>query len=285
VRCFAPAKLNLNLLVGVRREDGYHPLDSVVTAVTLYDQIDLRRRGDGQVRLSVSGRECGPAKDNLAARAAASLQAECGTPGVEIELTKTIPPGRGLGGGSSDAAAVLAGMRELLALDVSDEKLAEIGLSLGSDVPLFLGPSMLRMVERGEVIEPVTIHDFVAVPVLPTFGCSTAAVYAAYAEGSTPIGPQVDLDHLATGLPSAWSDRLTNDLAGPAMRAFPDLAALYERLAEAVPAPVHVTGSGSGLFALFNGAGEASAVAGDLRRIITPDAADVVVVQPAKGQS
>ena len=285
VRCCAPAKLNLNLLVGVRGEDGYHPLDSIVATVTLYDQIDLRGRGDGEIRLSVTGLECGPAEDNLAARAAKAFQCECGTPGVDVALTKMIPPGRGLGGGSSDAAAVLAGMREVLGLSVSDQELADIGASLGSDVPLFLGPPALRMVGRGEVIEPVTIHDFAAVLVLPAFECSTVAVYAAYAEDPTPIGSQVDLGDLATGLPSAWSDRLTNDLAEPAMRACPELAELYERLVEAVPGPVHVTGSGSGLFVLFNGPGEASAVAGDLRRTIGQDVAEIVVVQPARGQS
>jgi 4-diphosphocytidyl-2-C-methyl-D-erythritol kinase len=134
------------------------------------------------------------------------------------------------------------------------------------------------MVGRGEVIEAVTIHDFVAVLILPAFECPTADVYAAYAEQSSPMGPQLDPADLATGLPSAWSDRLTNDLAEPAMRTAPALAELFERLAEAAPSPVHVTGSGSGLFVLFNGVGEASAVAADLRRVISQDAADIVVV-------
>ncbi|MHC4986504.1 MAG: GHMP family kinase ATP-binding protein, partial [Planctomycetota bacterium] len=102
VRCHAPAKLNLNLLVGLRRDDGYHPLDSIVAAVTMYDRIDLRVRDDDEIRLSVEGLDCGPAESNLAMRAAMALATECGASGVDIDLLKVIPPGRGLGGGSSD---------------------------------------------------------------------------------------------------------------------------------------------------------------------------------------
>ena len=147
LRVLAPAKINLNLLVGPRRADGFHPVDSLVAKVTLYDELELRPREDGQITLACEGRDCGPADSNLVLGAAKALAERTGhespqreLPGVAICLRKHIPPGGGLGGGSSDAAATLMAMNDLWRLGLGLDELSRIASQLGSDCPLFLGP-------------------------------------------------------------------------------------------------------------------------------------------------
>jgi len=262
----APAKLNLNLLVGPVREDGYHPLDSLVSRITLFDPLEFHPRDGAQVRLTVYGADCGPMADNLVVRAAEALTARCGPHGADVSLTKAIPPGRGLGGGSSDAAATLMGLNALWGLALSDGVLKEVSTEIGSDVPLFLGPPTLRMTGRGEQWESVSVHPFVAVLILPPLTCSTAGVYKAYDAYASPIGPQLDPRLLAGGPPSAWRDLLVNDLTAAAHAVCPALSEMHKQLGEAVDAPVHLTGSGSGMFVLCDHSEEADAVANALRR-------------------
>ncbi len=261
----APAKINLNLLVGPLAGDGYHPLDSIVARISLHDVLQLQARTDGQVTLNCGGMECGcVAEDNLVMRAAKLLQADRQTPGADIALAKMIPAGAGLGGGSSDAAAALLGLSELWQLAIGEAELHAMACQLGSDVPLFLSAPASRMTGRGELLASVDVHPFFLVLVLPGFGCPTAAVYRAYDDSPSPIGPQMDLQRLADQPPSAWRDELINDLAAAAMAACPELAELWQRLADSSPVAFRVTGSGSGLFALCDSADEAAALAAAL---------------------
>jgi len=273
----APAKINLNLLVGPAGDDGYHPLDSIVAKISLHDTLELRPRGDGLVTLACTGCDCGPAEENLVMRAATLLAGGRDTPGADIALHKAIPAGVGLGGGSSDAAAALAALAELWRLGLSEADLRALARQLGSDVPLFLAPACSRMTGRGEVLQPMAIHEFFVALVLPSFSCSTADVYRAYDLAPSPIGEQLDAgsargprrDLPAAQPPSAWRDKLVNDLAAPARRTCPQLAELWDRLAACADVPVHLTGSGSGLFALFDTLADAqafgSALPADLR--------------------
>jgi len=276
LRCFAPAKINLDLRVGPRRGDGFHPLDSVVVKVTLYDRIDLRMRTDGEVTLSCSGADCGPDQRNLAVRAARLLAAGRNVPGADITLAKSIPPGGGVGGGSSDAAAVLGALRMLWDVDVSDADLAGMAAELGSDVPLFLGGAASRMTGRGEHLDPVTVHPFLAVLVLPGFACPTGDIYRAFDEAPAPPAEPLSLDGLA-GPPSTWRGKLVNDLAGAAGRVCPELARLHAQLSAAVGPPVCITGSGSTMFILCDDEPEAAAAVAAVRR--ATDSQVVVVGQ------
>ncbi|MBN1554047.1 MAG: 4-(cytidine 5'-diphospho)-2-C-methyl-D-erythritol kinase [Phycisphaerae bacterium] len=255
-RLHAPAKINLNLLVGPLREDGFHPVDSCVAGISLYDPIDLQPRNDGKITLVTEGLSCGPAEENLAYRAALLLAKGRDVPGVEIRLVKNIPPGGGLGGGSSDAASVLRGLNELWDLNLSNERLCAMGASLGSDVPFFLGSPAGRMTGRGEILEPIDVFPFWAVLILPGLACSTAAVYRAFDDQPAPRDEPPPVE-LLTQPPSDWRDRLVNHLMQPAFAVCPPLAKLHERLTRALPAPVHLTGSGSSLFVLCDAAAEA----------------------------
>jgi len=259
VTAAAPAKINLNLLVGPVRADGYHPLDSIVAKISLYDTLELQTRNDGRITLDCRGFEYGPPERNLAFRAARLLAEGRDVKGADMLLKKAIPPGMGLGGGSSDAAAALTGLNELWQLHLSESALHALACRLGSDVPLFLAPACVRMTGRGDILEPMAVHAFYVAIILPGFECSTPPVYAAYDRAASPIGPQVDFELLANRPPSAWRDRLTNDLAAPARAICTKLAELWDRVQAHSPAAIHLTGSGSGLFALFDSAADARA--------------------------
>lgn len=259
LRVYAPAKINLNLLVGARRSDGYHPVDSCIAKITLYDQIDLQPRDDGNITLTCEGFPCGSAEKNLAHRAAVLMAADRETPGVDMRLVKQIPPGGGLGGGSSDAASVLAGLNELWKLKLTKVALHEIAAELGSDVPLFLGNTASRVTGRGERLEPIDVFSFWAVLILPGLHCPTPEVYRAFDAEPTPRFAQLDTSLLAQP-PSKWRDQLENHLANPACRVCPALGKLHRRLSNILPLPVHLSGSGSSLFVLCDEKAEAEQI-------------------------
>lgn len=254
----APAKINLNLLVGARGDDGYHSLDSLAAKVTLYDRIELRPRDDGAVRLECTGFDCGPKEDNLALRAGRLLAGGADAGGADIMLAKSIPPGRGLGGGSSDAAAVLAGLNEIWRLGLATAQLGELAAQLGSDVPLLLGPPAARMTGRGQHVQPVEVHDFVAVLCLPDFACSTAEVYRAFDRSRPAMGRQLPLEAPAQP-PSQWRGLLVNQLTDAAWSTCGEVEGIMARLREACDLPVCMTGSGSATFILCDDGAEAAA--------------------------
>lgn len=258
MRVFAPAKINLNLLVGRRREDGYHPLDSFVSQVTLADTIDIEPAGGEAIAFACRGADCGADEKNLAYRAAAMLRQRSPRklPAVRITLDKAIPPGKGLGGGSSDAAAVLWAMNEYWHLGTAAADMMSLAAQLGSDVPLFLGPPACRMRGRGEVIDPAAVAPFHAVLVLPACQCATPLVYRAFDERPQDMLAQLDAS-LLSGPVRQWRGLLANQLAAAARTVSPELGALWDELSAAAGLPVHLTGSGSALFILCDDAREA----------------------------
>jgi len=262
---FAPAKINLNLLVGPRRADGFHGVDSLVVRITMFDRLHVRLRDDGRIVFHCRGADCGPDADNLVLRAARALAQSTAVGGAEITLEKRIPPGKGLGGGASDAAAALESLNELWGLGLDGSQLASVAANLGSDVPVFLGPPAARMTGRGERIEPLRVHPFFAVLIVPEFACRTPEVYEAFDHAPEPAAAQLPAELLARPA-STWRDRLTNQLAAAAMRTCPALRELHDRARRTVNLPVHITGSGSAMFILCDEADEANAAARKLNK-------------------
>jgi 4-diphosphocytidyl-2-C-methyl-D-erythritol kinase len=253
LRALAPAKINLNLLVGLVRADGFHPLDSYVTRVNLADELTFHKRDDGRIVLELADEtiDTGPRERNLVVRAARLLRQRTGrADGASIRLVKRIPAGGGLGGGSSDAAATLQALRRLWNVEMAEGEMAELAAELGSDVPLFLRPGPVRMRGRGEILEPVEIPRLNVLLMAPDMSCPTGEVYGAFE--ALEVEPVEQLDPSIFREPvETWRGRLVNQLA-PAARAIrPELATLWDRLSAACPAPVCLTGSGSTLFALF----------------------------------
>jgi len=198
-----------------------------------------------------------PGGTNLAARAARLLLDEAGSrEGVRLVLEKRIPAGAGLGGGSSDAAAALRGVNRLLGDPVAEGRLAELALSLGSDVPYFLRGGAVLARGRGEVLEAVPVAPGLRFEVFPGPGpVSTAEVYALCrpAPPGERRGPGPVLAALAAGDAPALAAACFNRLEAPARAASPALAAHLDRLRARWGTAVHMTGSGSSVFLVVSG--------------------------------
>lgn len=273
IRVVAPAKLNLSLAVLARRPDGFHEIESLMVPVSLHDVLVVRPLPGPEIELVVRfAAELPPevARDvptdgtNLVVRAARMLAEEAGVAGgLAIELEKHVPSGAGLGGGSSDAAAVLAAAARAWGLDWPAERLADLGGRLGSDVPWFFAGGAALAAGRGERIVPVSgLPDLAAVVAWPAAGLSTGAVYAACTPEPQRRGEAAALAAaLAAGGLAAARPLLHNSLEAPARRLCPDIDRLLDDLAAAGGFCPRLTGSGSACFALARSPAEAEAVA------------------------
>lgn len=181
----APAKVNLHLSIGALRPDGYHDVRTVLQALELGDTLTITEADT--LSLTCDPDLGVPAEGNLAFRAAEAFAAACGrAPAVALSLSKAVPAGAGLGGGSSDAAAVILAMAHLWDVRADDPRLDGVAATLGSDVPFFLGACAALMGGRGDVVERrIAAPAFDAVVVWPGVALSTAAAYAAYDAGPT----------------------------------------------------------------------------------------------------
>ena len=174
----APAKLNLLLHITGRRPDGYHELQTAFVFLDRADQLAFQCRSDGEVTLQphVDGVAT---EDNLVVRAARLLQQAAGIrQGVDITLDKVLPMGAGLGGGSSDAATTLVALNELWSCGYSVDALAQLGLSLGADVPVFVRGQACWAEGVGEIMTPVSMPSLWFVVLVPNVHIETAALFS-----------------------------------------------------------------------------------------------------------
>lgn len=276
LRLAAPAKVNLGLRVLGRRDDGYHLLESLFVPLDLADWLELAPApGARGIRLRVHGPRAGGVPTdatNLAVRAAAAFHeaAGLGTPGLELVLEKHVPAQAGLGGGSSDAGAVLRGLARLHPGALAPEALAALALRLGADVPFFLAPGPARVGGIGERI--TALGDVAPLHLLlvhPGVGLATGEVYAAHDALSgarpaaltapeagpslSPPSPSLSREALARHLGAL----LANDLEPAALRLCPPLARLRRRIADLGALAVGMSGSGPTLFGVFPDAASA----------------------------
>lgn len=185
----APAKLNLFLHVTGRRADGYHELQTVFQFIDLQDTITLTNRPDHQIMRSTSWSEVAE-EDDLMMRAARQLASSCGvSAGVDIAIEKRIPMGAGLGGGSSDAATVLCGLNLLWGLNLSNRELADIGIILGADVPIFIHGHAAWAEGAGEILTSIDPPEDNYLLIVPPAHVSTAEIFnhPALTRDSSPI--------------------------------------------------------------------------------------------------
>ncbi|GAA6132817.1 4-(cytidine 5'-diphospho)-2-C-methyl-D-erythritol kinase [Halopseudomonas sabulinigri] len=174
----APAKLNLFLHITGRRADGYHTLQTLFQFVDHGDTLHFSTRSDGQINLH-SELAGVAAEDNLIVRAARLLQQAAGTQlGADIQLDKRLPMGGGLGGGSSDAATTLVGLNHLWQTGLNEDQLAEIGITLGADVPVFVRGKAAWAEGVGEQLTPVELDEPWYLVVIPTCSVSTAEIFS-----------------------------------------------------------------------------------------------------------
>ena len=298
VTILAPAKLNLSLAVLDRRADGFHEIESLMVPVSLHDTLRVCAVAEPGIRLRVAFggrlaqpvaaalRRDVPADDsNLVVRAARLLAEEAGvTQGLDVELVKEIPSGAGLGGGSSDAAAILMAAADAWGLDWSADRLAALGSRIGSDVPWFFAGGPALAGGRGEQVTAMSgIPPLAAVIACPTVGLSTAAVYARCTPAASRRGAAAHLAAtLAAGRLRAAQDLMHNALEAPARELCPDVSRLLDDMARAGAVRPMLTGSGSACFALLRTATEARRIAARLAAAGWPGVFPVRI-EPGRG--
>jgi 4-diphosphocytidyl-2-C-methyl-D-erythritol kinase len=264
----APAKINLFLRVVGRRPDGYHELDSIFIPVSLCDRIgiEIRPALTPSVTLRCNQRSLPTDDRNLAVRAASLFMAEFGLEAeVLIDLHKEIPVGAGLGGGSSDAGAVLRMMATLFRID-SPDRIAEIALKLGADVPFFLNPVPARVGGIGERITPLDWNpNFALVIAVPPIEVSTAEAFRALKPVNwSGVAPEDDLRRIIAG--EIVATLLVNDLAPVVISRWPRIGHTLAMVELAGALAASMTGSGSAVFGVFATAAKAQDAAAQLRR-------------------
>jgi 4-diphosphocytidyl-2-C-methyl-D-erythritol kinase len=263
VRVRTPAKVNLFLEVLARRPDGYHELATLMTAVSLYDTLEFKEELSGATRLFCDHPSLSTGPDNLIHRAVELVRRHSGRAGgVSVRLWKRIPMAAGLAGGSSDAAATLAGLNRLWRLGWDRERMARLGAELGSDVSFFFAGPAAWCTGRGERIEPVRpgrALDLVLVS--PPVGLSTAEVFRGVTVPAEPLSGAAVRRAAEAGDVRELGRLLHNRLQPAAERLCPAVAGLCARLAGLGPAGQLMSGSGSSVFALCRGPGEALTVA------------------------
>lgn len=253
--CPAPAKLNLFLHVVGRRADGYHLLQTLFRFIDLNDTLHFTLREDGDVR-RVNELDGVPPEQDLCVRAARLLQRETGCKlGVDIRLDKSIPMGGGLGGGSSDAATTLLALNRLWGLALSRERLMQLGLTLGADVPVFVFGSNAFAEGVGERLQTYELPETWYVVLSPPVHVPTAQIF------THPELTRNTISITIRALPIGRNFRagqLGNDLQPVACKLYPEIGQHLAWLAQFAPALM--TGSGACVFAEFATEKEAQAV-------------------------
>ncbi len=285
VTILAPAKLNLTLDVGDRDAAGMHPISSWMITVDLFDELEITRLEDGRFsRYAVLWHADAPRRSeidwpitsDLAVPAHRALEPHVNKSlPIQMKLSKSIPVGGGLGGGSSNAANMLRGINDLFKLDVAEADLVRIAFDLGSDVPFLIRGGSALINGLGEDIEH---HDDVpevhAVLVFPESLCPTGEVYDLLDDlrddVDAPAASPLDVNAVRTRVTDMLGNpprhgsahQLNNDLAEAACRLEPELAALRSAIEHVAEGPVHVSGSGSTLFVIWDDPMHAEALAG-----------------------
>ena len=242
----APAKLNLFLHITGRRQDGYHELQTVFQLLDFGDKMSFEVSDDGILSLHLSSSDGvendTPLDNNLVTKAAALLRLEAGNPllGASISLNKRLPSGAGLGGGSSNAATCLAALNRLWRLNLSTDKLCEIGVKLGADVPVFIRGKSAWAEGIGEQLSPVELGNSWYLVVSPKCSVSTVEVFCH--EHLTRNSQAIKMADFLAG-------SARNDCESVTRKLHPEVDQAFEILAKF--ADFRMTGTGSSLFASF----------------------------------
>jgi len=247
----APAKVNYRLDVLAKRPDGYHELRMIMQRVDLCDELEISLSETPGIRVVCGKAGVPDGPGNIAWRAADALLKLSGRQvGIHISIAKKIPVAAGLGGGSSDAASVLMGVNELLELGLSDQRLMEIGVKLGADVPFFIYKKTAFAEGIGDKLTALDeVPSLWVVLVNAGIHCSTAWVYQ-----NLQLTTDKPVDILAVSYSDidAVCDVLSNDLEPVTFKRYPLVSELKEMLTAAGARGALMSGSGSTVFGLFD---------------------------------
>jgi 4-diphosphocytidyl-2-C-methyl-D-erythritol kinase len=256
VEVVAPAKVNLALLVGPLRPDGFHEIASLMLPISLADLVTVEKTPG--VGLDVVC-DVAPGADNLAARLVRELEQRLDRSfEVRVTIEKRVPHGGGLGGGSSDAAATLLALERLFGLELSPRRRYEAAAAVGSDVPFFLWPGPQLAMGRGQVLKVVRVPALRLVVAMPDVSLSTAAVYGWRDQDEEvtlkDFAPRVRLLSGKAQMAKTARDvaaLVANDLEPSVVKRSEAVGDLIERLRSAGALAAAMTGSGAAVFGLF----------------------------------
>jgi len=254
VQLKSPAKLNLFLHILGRRTDGYHDLQSLFQLLDFGDELKITGSHSGTLALHLSASssiKSVPMDDNLILQAAHLLRDHVASPelGAAITLSKHIPSGAGLGGGSSNAAMTIRGLNQIWQCGLNDDELAELGLKLGADVPVFIRGKSAWAEGVGERLEPVELDSSWYLVIAPNCPVSTARIFSQ--ENLTRNSPAIKMADFLAG-------RSRNDCESVTRNLYPEVDQALDWLNQFSPA--RMTGTGSAVFSRFDDEAAAQAV-------------------------
>ena len=268
MQVLAPAKINVSLKILRRRDDGFHEIETLITPITLCDQIEIEKSdSSSEIEFHCDDPSVPAGDDNLIVRAARAFFAATKLKrAISIELKKKIPHGAGLGGGSSDAASTLLALNELFNTNLPRETLAKIAETVGSDVPFFIFKSAALCNGRGELVTPLRWKDKLSLLLLkPEFRVSTAWAYSHWRDSLEIPGVSYAAQEFAGQI-------FLNDLECPVFHKFIFLAQLKMwLLKQREVGAALMSGSGSTIFAVLRASADADLLARRAKSELDPE--------------
>ena len=268
MQVLAPAKINVSLKILRRRDDGFHEIETLITPITLCDQIEIEKSdSSSEIEFHCDDPSVPAGDDNLIVRAARAFFAATKLKrAISIELKKKIPHGAGLGGGSSDAASTLLALNELFNTNLPRETLAKIAETVGSDVPFFIFKSAALCKGRGELVTPLSLKDKLSLLLLkPEFRVSTAWAYSHWRDSLEIPGVSYAAQEFAGQI-------FLNDLECPVFHKFIFLAQLKMwLLKQREVGATLMSGSGSTIFAVLRARADADFLARRAKSELDPE--------------
>lgn len=270
IRLKARAKINLGLDVIRKREDGYHEVRMIMQSLNLYDGILLKKTDEPGIRITTNRSYLPTNEDNLMHKAARLLMEEFEIhKGVEIELEKFIPVAAGMAGGSSDAAAILTGMNRMFQLGISQDKLMELGVRIGADVPFCIMRGTVLAEGIGEKL--TKLKPMPSCPIViakPGINVSTKFVYQNLKIDENIIHPDIDgiIEAIDLGDVDGICSKLGNVLESVTVKEYPVIDTLKEKMIQMGAVNSLMSGSGPTVFGIFRSRKRAFACADELKK-------------------
>ncbi|MFH1755945.1 MAG: 4-(cytidine 5'-diphospho)-2-C-methyl-D-erythritol kinase [Candidatus Latescibacterota bacterium] len=260
----ARAKVNLALKVLYKRGDGYHEIETILQSVDLFDELNIEFTQDGRIAITCTDPDIPTDDKNICWKAVLGMRQMVPGLGARIHIRKQIPHSAGLGGGSSDAGAVIMAANEVFDLNLPAKKLEQVAISVGSDVPFMLyGGTMLGR-GRGEKLTRLeNLKKCYFLIVKPPVDISTSWVYENINFRLTRGRYRLNLKQVNTILAHFPKIAMSfkNDLEDVVCPAFPQISGILDRLLSCDPSFAAMSGSGSAVFAIFENEGKASGLA------------------------
>lgn len=256
MRLQAFAKINLGLDVLGKREDGYHEVRMIMQTIRMYDQLDMRKSVEPGIHLTTNKKYIPVDENNLVWRAAKLMMDTCGIiEGVSIHLHKVIPVAAGMAGGSSDAAATLVGMNRLFHCGLSKEKLMELGVQIGADVPycVLRGTALAEGIGEKLTVLPPMPDCWILIG-KPRISVSTKYVYTTLDLNTDTVHPDIDgmKKALEDGNLYGITERMGNVLQDVTIPAYPEVERIKEQMKTLGAVNAMMSGSGPTVFGIFD---------------------------------